>query len=286
MTCSWDGSLRVWDMEHGKNIREDWQEEGAAINTIALSPDGKTTVSGSNDGAVRLSDIGTAKVIAKWTGHTASVTSLCWSRDGRRVVSGAHDRTVRVWDAETGETILGPLKFGNVSTVVYSPDETMIALVNAIGFITIFDANTGKLVKNLESTGEANCLAWPGDGKTLISGSWDGEIGIWNTTTWQQVAVLTEHTSIVYDITVSPNGRILASASCDQTARLWNLETGQPINSPLQHANHVHCLSFSADGKVLATGCYENAYTWDVDAIVREAGLEELLSNPRVSLHF
>jgi WD40 repeat protein len=80
--------------------------------------------------------------------------------------------------------------------------------------------------------------------------------------------------------------RILASASCDQTARLWNLETGQPINSPLQHANHVHCLSFSTDGKVLATGCYENAYTWDVDAIVREAGFEELLSNPRVSLHF
>jgi WD40 repeat protein len=133
-------------MERGKHIREDWQEEGAAINTIALSPDGKTTVSGSNDGAVRLWDIGTAKVIAKWTGHTASVTSLCWSRDGRRVVSGAHDRTVRVWDAETGETILGPLKFGNVNTAVYPPGETMIALANAMGSLMQTQANSSKIL--------------------------------------------------------------------------------------------------------------------------------------------
>jgi WD40 repeat protein len=84
---------------------------------------------------------------------------------------------------------------------------------------------------------------------------------------------------------VSPNGRILASAHFVNTARLWNLENGQPIRSPLQHASSVSCLSFSADGTVLATGCWDNnAYTWDVSAIVREAGLEELLSNSHVSL--
>jgi WD40 repeat protein len=95
------------------------------LNTIALSPDGK---SGSGDGAVRLWDIDTAEVIATWTGHTTSVNSLCWNGDGRRVVSCAYDDgTVRVWDVETGETNLGPLKFGNVEAVVYSPDETMVA---------------------------------------------------------------------------------------------------------------------------------------------------------------
>jgi WD40 repeat protein len=127
-------------------------------------------------------------------------------------------------------------------------------------------------------------IAWPGDGKTLISGSNDYEIRIWSTTTWQQITVLTGHTAPVYDIAISPNGRILASASCDETARLWNLEHGQLISSPLQHADHVHCVSFSADGKALATGSWNNnACTWDVSAIVREAGLEELLSNPHVS---
>jgi WD40 repeat protein len=290
VTCSWDGSLRVWDVERGKQTGEDWRDEGAGMNTIELSPDGKKVLSGSNDGAARLWDIDTAKVIARWTGHAASVTSLCWSQDGRRVVGGAWDRIV-VWDAETGENILETLTFDIVWAAIYSPDETMIAAgggkdsEDPTGFIKIWSANTGKLVKNLEHTGRVYCLAWSGDGKTLISGSFDHEIRIWNTTTWQQIAVLTGHSGAVHDIGVSPNGRILASASWDTTARLWNLENGQPISSPLQHADNVHCLSFSADGKVLATGCWDNkAYTWDVSAIVKDAGLEELLSNPHVRL--
>ncbi|KIK33400.1 hypothetical protein CY34DRAFT_813629 [Suillus luteus UH-Slu-Lm8-n1] len=36
--------------------------------------------------------------------------------------------------------------------------------------------------------------------------------------------------------------------------------------------------------KLLATGCDDNnAYTWDVAAIVREAGLDDLLSDPKLN---
>jgi len=45
------------------------------VYTIALSPDGKTVASGSGDGAVRLWNIETGKVIVKWTGHKASIDS-------------------------------------------------------------------------------------------------------------------------------------------------------------------------------------------------------------------
>jgi WD40 repeat protein len=164
MTSSHDGSLRVWDVERGKQIGEDWRE-GVEMNTLALSSDGKKVLSGSDDGAVRLWDIDIAKVIAKWTGHTAGVASLCWSRDGQRVVSGSYDG-IRVWDTETGKTILGPSEFdfGGVRAVVYSPDETMIAAgggtrdSEGIGFIKFCDANTGKLVINLGPTRDVHCL--------------------------------------------------------------------------------------------------------------------------------
>jgi phosphomevalonate kinase len=49
------------------------------------------------------------------------------------------------------------------------------------------------------------------------------------------------------------------------------------------------CVSFSADGKLLATGGYNAiAYTWDVAAIVRKAGLNDSLSNStakKLALH-
>jgi WD40 repeat protein len=118
------------------------------------------------------------------------------------------------------------------------------------------------------------------DEKMLISGSYDS-IRTWNSTTWQEITVLTGHTSFVEAIAISPNGRILASASLDCTARLWNLVNGEPIGSPLQHTDPVNCVSFSTDGKLLATGCRDrNAYSWDISAVIREADIN---GHPNVS---
>src|SRR5258708_2789856 len=67
ITCSHDGSLRVWDLESGTQVGKAWRDEDSGeVPTIALSPDGKTVASGSWDGAVRLWDIDTGKVIKKW----------------------------------------------------------------------------------------------------------------------------------------------------------------------------------------------------------------------------
>jgi WD40 repeat protein len=204
-------------------------------------------------------------------------------------VSGTlYGGTARVWDVESGKTVLAiETGLDEVRAVVYSPDTTMIAAggPREEENLKIWNAKTGQLVANLKGhTATVTCLTWTADGKTLISGSYDRSIRTWNTTTWQQIAVWTGHTGSVWGIAISPNGRILASASYDNTARLWNFETGQPIGSPLQHADSVRCTSFAPDGKLLATGCSDsNAYMWDVSAIVKEAGLGELLLNPNVS---
>ncbi|KAG2051597.1 WD40 repeat-like protein [Suillus hirtellus] len=295
MTCSWDGSLRVWNLKSGKQIGDDWQDEETKVRTIALSPDGKKVVSGSDDGGVRLWDIDTGKVIGRWMGHTDGVASIYWSRDGQRVLSGSYDGTARQWDVENGETILTPIKAGyTLFAVVYSPDMTLFATGGAERYhsswdednksvVKIWNAKTGELVATLEGhTYWVRCLVWTPNGKTLISGSYDNSIRTWNTSTWKQIALLEGHTSLVKCIAISPNSRILASASWDDTARLWNLDNNQPISSPLQHPDHINSVSFSADGKLLATGCGDaNAYTWDVFAIVKEAGLDELLLDQR-----
>jgi WD40 repeat protein len=293
ITCSYDGSLRLWNLESGVQIGNDWQDGESPVISMALSPDGTTVASGSGDGAVRLWNIDTGKVITKWTGHAGSVKSLCWRRDGGQVVSASFDGTARMWDVESGESILGPIKIGfDADVVIYSPNSTMIA-TGVVTFpkkeyVKIWNANTGELLTSLrEHRYTVTCLAWTADGRTLISGSLGNSIRTWNTTTWEQMAVLTGHTSSVHAIVVSPSGCIFASASLDGTARLWNIENGQPIGSPLQHANLVSSLSFSADGHLLATGCADkNAYLWDISEIVRVPGPNELHLNATVSCAF
>jgi len=289
ITCSKDASLRLWDRESGTQIGSNWKDDGdeEPVHTIALSPDGKTVASGSDDGMVKLWDIEMRKITAKWSGHTDAVWSVRWSADGMRVASGSLDGTVRVWEMESGETVLGPIKTGNqwVYAVAYSPDSSNIAS-GGDKAIEIWDTTTGERLSTLEQDSEVYCFAWTSDQKKLIAGFENGSIRIFNTTTWEPIAILDDHKHNVFAISLLQNDRLLASASLEYTARLWNLDTNLPVGPPLPHQFIAWDAAFSADGKFLVTACQDhNAYVWNTHTILQEAGLEDLLSLPNVSVH-
>lgn len=47
ITCSFDGSLQVWNLRSMKQIGEDWRDGDSEVRTLALSPNGKKVAGGS-----------------------------------------------------------------------------------------------------------------------------------------------------------------------------------------------------------------------------------------------
>jgi WD40 repeat protein len=273
----------------GNDWRDDDDDDGGdrkdRVWTIALSPNGKTIVSGGADGKVRLWDVETEKVVARWTGHTDATIPPCWSVDGERVVSGSSFGTIRVWDVESGDTVLGPIKTGHMTmhAVIYSPDTTKIATGGYEPALKIWDAKTGNLLSTIKLDEPVYSLAWTSDQKKLITGT-NFLIRIFHTATWQQIAILEGHTYHVNSLSLFQNDRLLASGSVDYTARLWNLDTNLPVGAPIQHQAVVNSAAISADGKRLVTGCRDkNAHVWDIHTTLKDAGLEDLLSTHDVN---
>ena len=279
ITCSSDGSLRLWNVESGKQIGDNWtDEDNVGVPTMALSPNSKTVASGSYDGKMKLWDVETGKVIARWTKHSSVVRSVCWSPNGERVLSGFLNDAAWVWDVESGETIMGPIKTGHhgLYAVAYSPDGSKFA-TGGFKSAEIWDSTTGELLRKLQHYSTIWCLAWTSDAEKLICGSFDS-IRIFDTATWTEIADLNTHNRAVTAITLSRNNRFLASTSLDCTAHLWDLETNLQVGLPLHHEKEVRCTTLSADGTCLVTGCDNtNTYMWDVGAILKEHHLEHLL---------
>jgi len=69
-----------------------------AVVAVAYSPDGKTALTGSQDGTARLWDTATAQAIGVAMKHQAPLVSVAYSPNGETVVTVTEDNTARLWD--------------------------------------------------------------------------------------------------------------------------------------------------------------------------------------------
>ena len=110
--------------------------------------------------------------------------------------------------------------------------------------------------------GTINEIAYSPDGNRLAVA---GSIGIWlyDTTTYQEIALLTGHRETVRSVSFSPDSTTLASGSY-QEVRLWDVATGSLINTLEGHTDEVNSVAYSPDGTTLAAGGGNTVGLWDV----------------------
>src|SRR5262249_33797533 len=89
------------------------------VRTVAFSPNGRSALSASWDGTVRLWDVETGKELRRFTGHSGAVNEVAFSPDGQRALSGSSDRTMRLWEVETGKELR---RFAGQYVAAFSPD--------------------------------------------------------------------------------------------------------------------------------------------------------------------
>ncbi|MHC4426413.1 MAG: protein kinase domain-containing protein [Planctomycetota bacterium] len=236
------------------------------VNSVALSPDGKRIISGSNDKTIKVWDAETDTELMTLRGHSNKVWSVAFSPDGKRIVSGSVDKTIKIWDAATGIELMTLRGHGQATHVVaFSPDGKCIVSGSADNTIKVWDAATGTELMTLRGHNDrVISVAFSPDGKCIVSGSGDRTIKIWDAATGAELMTLRGHDGWIDSIAFSPDGERIVSGSDDRTIKIWDAATGAELMALRGHGNWVGPVAFSPDGKRIISGSGDNTIkVWD-----------------------
>ncbi len=209
-TAGRDATIRLWDAtplqgKEGQEVLTFSQQDGE-VWTMAISPDGQRVASAGLaaglDMPVKVWDVQSGLVSAKFAGHARVVFSVAWHPDGQRIASSGSnaDRT------EVCRHGLGrPDRPGSVRASgrprVSSPWRSApMAATWSRGeraqTVEVWDAQTGHHVSTLGAHDrEIRGLVFSRDGEHLASASADGTVKLWDATRLgeKQVARRTVH---------------------------------------------------------------------------------------------
>ena len=263
-TGSEDGTVRLWDVQSGKELAVLHHESG--VSAVAFSPDGSRLATTASL-TVRLWDAVSGEEIAALRGHEYGIVDVVFSPDGSELATGSHDGTARLWDAESGEELAVLRHEDRVYGVAFSPDGSQIATASWDDTARLWDAVSGEEIAVLLHQGDVWEVSFSGDGSRIATASWDGTARLWDATSGEELAILKGHKGPVTTVIFSPDGSKLATASYDNEARLWDGVSGEELVIFRGHENRVFAVAFSPDGRRLATAGEDyTARLWDIES--------------------
>jgi WD40 repeat protein len=243
---------------------------------FALTPDGRSILTASEDGELARWDLESRKKTRTWRIELGTAPALAVSPDGLTAAVGVK-HGVQLVDLRAGtvRTATADLA-GSPNWVLFSPDGKMVVSTNRDTTVTRWDVELATPLETLR--GHSNFVQQPAfspDGKTLYTVSHDGTAIAWDLTGDRRLG---RSFTFTHDRTFSaagfdghpgrfsPDGRLIAIGLKEQGVRLWDARKLRPVGRPLLHTGgEVKNLAFSPDGRTLAAVTDGGSLTfWDV----------------------
>jgi predicted regulator of Ras-like GTPase activity (Roadblock/LC7/MglB family) len=106
------------------------------------------------------------------------------------------------------------------------------------------------------------------DGQTIVSGSADGTLKLWNVDGTERMT-FKGHQGKVWSVNFSPNGQTIVSGSADGTLKLWNVDGTERMMLKGRQGK-VLSVNFSPDGQTLVSGSMDGTVKlWNMDGMER-----------------
>ncbi|GAA4412267.1 hypothetical protein GCM10023187_39120 [Nibrella viscosa] len=268
-SCSDDGTIRLWDLNTHKTVREltPARRKTTGFRDITFVNDGKLVVAGSAEGQLFVWDVTKSKSIASYPAHRAGVLATLPMKTGSQLVTVGTEGSIRTWRiTATGLDSLTHFPIGlRPTSAQLSPDGNHVVIGSATGslaIINLLDKNQAPDMTRRPLLNSAiTALTFGPTNKTMLTGMADGSVKLWeyqNNKLGDYIGSLSGiHKSRVSSLAFSPDNKYLASGSYDGSVHIWayaDLARGDLQQQPISIDNYrswIMSISFRGKGKNL-----------------------------------
>lgn len=245
------GVIRYYRVTDG-GIERTINAHSAAINWLALSPDGMILASCSSDGLAKLWNAADGTPRHTLAGHASGVTRVRFSPDGTRVVTAGYDGTIRVWNTQTGVSIdvLTPLDGIGIGSTALLPDGQSMVVAAGSAF--------GSPIARMQHVSATNGA---------------------------MIRRFTQFEQHYIDVAVARDGGQVAYAEYGAAIRAFDGANGD-VQWSWPAGNLEDCLAFTADGTRLAVGRQNGSIVFLDSATGGVVNTVNLFTNRIVDLAF
>ncbi|MDB5314083.1 MAG: High-affnity carbon uptake protein Hat/HatR [Gemmataceae bacterium] len=283
-----DRAVRVWSPARSSAPGARFRGHESWVTGLALTPGGKTLISGSWDGTLRIWDPETGKEKAQIEAGEAKIFAVAVSRDGKRAAAGGGNGEAFVYDLE-GEQLLVKLEGydeeASVTGVGFTPDGNQVVTAGSDGEIRVWDAGTGKAVFAVKGPRDGiTAFALSPDGKRAVAAGGPGfACGVYDLGAKKETFRLSAHTAPVQVVVFTPDGTKILTGSADRTVRVWDAATGRELGR-WDGGGAVNGIAVTPDGKTAVTAGFDRVNrVWDV-ATGRQLAAYEAHDKPALSV--
>ncbi|KRX01656.1 WD40-repeat-containing domain [Pseudocohnilembus persalinus] len=229
-TCGQDQNIRLWTFKQEEQYQKSTVLRGHEdrVNKVNFHPNGKYLFSTSHDSTWRFWDIETQKTIVTQTGHSTGVYAMAMHPDGSILYTGDMGGQGALWDLRSGKNIL--MLNGHVKYILcadFHSNGYQLATGGDDNTLRFWDIRRKNCVKIVP--GHVKLISdlkyQPQKSMFLSTVSYDNQVKIWNSQTFDLTQTLTSHDSKVTGVDISEDSMYMATTAFDRKFMLWKKST-------------------------------------------------------------
>lgn len=276
VSASGDHTLILWDVESGTALYQTEELHDSWASTLDFTPDGTQLVSGEQGSRVFVWNIEDDRLMFSHElfGHSDWVHSARFGPDGT-LYTGGEDGRVIVWNIQALSHIGEILSAhpGNVRSVAFSPDSTMLASAGSTGRLQLWHVPDRRLLSDTQAhTERINLISFNSSGSLLATAGDDNSIRIWDMTDpgnlVLQSTLTNTHDSDFRIAAFHPVQALLVAGEVKGTISIWDVsDPQQPMKQWELENGHfdIRGLAFETAGTRFFTGGWDRRVrAWDI----------------------